>query len=144
MTEPGKADLGNGGAGANEPGEGDEGTETYSKAEVDKIIDETIKGDANYKGMQRAMSKLDRDSKQALAERDAQLAQTQGELQNASQGLNFLQKKWLEGLDEDERAGVLAELQEQRILRVENNQRVLSRNQMARTAPAPVDQGPRW
>ena len=94
-----------------------------------------------YKGMQKALSKRDRQlqaAEQARAVSEQTLAALQSEFSSLKDGMGYLSEKMFANLPEEEREAVVRELQQKRIDNIENQNKALMQRLNQPQAPQPT------
>lgn len=95
-----------------------------------------------YKGMQKALSKRDRQLQevtQARERAEAALAELRAQQESLNEGMKFLSEKLFGSMSEEQRAEIVQELQVRRLDKIEkDNQSLRERLNKPAAAPAPV------
>lgn len=122
---------------AGEPGSAPDGTKseaqirTEVEAELRAQLIPLLEGSGAYTSLQRAMSKADRETKAALAQRDATIAALQESLNGYGEGMQYLSTTLMSALPEEERAKAEADLRSKQLARQDQEIRNLRKEMQA-------------
>lgn len=94
-------------------------TEAQIRAEVETELKaaftKQLEGSEAYKGLQRAFAKSDTQHRQELASKEQELAALRGQTSEMAEGLDYLSKKFIDGLSPEDRVVALEELRARQV-----------------------------